>query len=102
MRVGHSGRGIWWEKSSNDVYRCSPVSIITTEGSEHRTSDVGQRSSAPFWKLPEMLRDRHGDWALDFDEGMGRIVYCDTAGLVSVVDAVRGPVWCPPPLHGAS
>ena len=42
-----------------------------------------------------MLRDQHGNWALDFDEGMGRIVYCDEAGLVSIMDVVDGPAWCP-------
>lgn len=90
MRVGHSGRGLWWD-SYEEVHRYDVVSIVTTEGSEHRTSDVGQWGSAPFFNLPKLLRDRHGDWALDFDEGMGRIVYCDETGLVSVVDVVHGP-----------
>jgi len=94
IRVGHGGRGLWWD-SYNRAYRCSAVSIVTAEGSEHRTSDVGQRGSAPFWNLPKMLRDQHGDWALDFDEGMGRIAYCDEAGFVSIVDVVHGPAWCP-------
>ena len=95
MRVGHSGRGIWWD-SNNRVHRCSAVSVVTAEGSKHRTSDVGQQGSIPLCILPTIPKDQDGDWALDFDEGLGRIVYCDKVGLVSVVDVVHGPAWCPP------
>jgi hypothetical protein len=49
---------------------------------------MGRESVMPLCTLPGILKDRHGDWALDFDEGMGRIVYCDEAGLVSIVDVV--------------
>jgi len=88
MRVGRSGRGIWWDGRS-DVYRCNTVSIVTSEGSEYRTFDTGLQSSTPLCTLPEILRDHYGDWALDFDEGTGRIVYCDGAGLVSIIDVVH-------------
>ena len=87
MRVGPSGRGLWWD-SRNNVYRCSTVSMVTAEGDRYPTVDMGQRSFVPLCTLPEILKDQRGDWALDFDEGMGRIVYCDEAGLVSIVDVV--------------
>lgn len=90
MRVGHGGRALWWD-SHGDVYRCSTVSIVTPEGSEHRTLDVRPQSLTPFCKLPNILKDQFGGWALDFDEGMGRIVYCNEVGLVSTIDVVRGP-----------
>jgi hypothetical protein len=57
-------------------------------GYEYLTLDMGQRSLTPLCTLPGILKDQHGDWALDFDEGIGRIVYCDEEGLVSVVDVV--------------
>lgn len=87
MRVGRSGRGLWWD-SRNNVYRCSTVSTVTTEGNKHFTLDMGRRSFVPLFTLPGILKDQDGDWALEFDEGMGRIVYCDEAGCVSIVDMV--------------
>ncbi|KAF9648338.1 hypothetical protein BDM02DRAFT_2283682 [Thelephora ganbajun] len=87
MRVGYSGRGLWLD-SSNNVYRCSTVSMVTIEGGEYLTLDMGRRSLMPLCTLPVILKDHRGDWALDFDEGMGRIVYCDEEGLVSIVDVV--------------
>jgi len=87
MRVGHSGRGLWLDSRSN-IYRCSAISTVTVEGDEYPTLDMGRRSSVPLCTLPGILKDCHGDWALDFDEGMGRIAYCDEAGLVSIVDVV--------------
>ena len=87
MRVGPSGRGLWSDPCNN-VYRCSTVSTVTSRGQEYLTLDMGQRSSTPLCTLPEILKDHHGDWALDFDEGMGRIVYCDEAGHVSIVDVM--------------
>ena len=87
MRVGQSGRGLWSD-SHNNFYRCSTVSTVTCGGEECLTLDIGQRSSKPLCTLPAILKDHHDDWALDFDEGMGRIVYCDEAGHVSIVDIV--------------
>jgi len=87
IRVGRSGRGLWLD-SRNNVYRCSTVSTVTSGGDEHLTFDMGQRGSAPLCALPGILKDDHDDWALDFDEGMGRIVYCDETGHVSIVDVV--------------
>jgi hypothetical protein len=87
MRVGQSGRGLWSDSHSN-FYRCSTVSTVTCGGGECPTLDMGQRSSKPLCTLPGVLKDHHDDWALDFDEGMGRIVYCDEAGHVSIVDVV--------------
>ena len=90
IRVGRSGRGLWLD-SRNNVYRCSTVSTVTSGGDEHLTLDMGQRNSAPLCTLPGILKDDHDDWALDFDEGMGRIVYCDEAGHVSIADVVSDP-----------
>jgi len=87
IRVGHSGRGLWLD-SRNNVYRCSAVSTETSGGDEHPTLDMGQRGSTPLCTLPGVLKNDHGDWALDFDEGMGRMVYCDEAGRVSIADVV--------------
>jgi len=87
IRVGHSGRGLWLD-SRNNVYRCSTVSAVTSGGDEYLTLDMGQRGSAPLCTLSGILKDDRGDCALDFDEGMGRIVYCDEAGHVSIVDVV--------------
>lgn len=87
MHVGPSGRGLWWD-SRNDIYRCSTVSTVTVEGDEYPTIDMGRRSVVPHCTLPRILKDQRGEWALDFDEGMGRIVYCDEEGLVSIVDTV--------------
>ena len=87
IRVGHSGRGLWLD-SRNNVHRCSTVSTVTSGGDEHPTLDMGPRGSTPLCTLPGVLKDQQGDWALDFDEGMGRIVYCDEAGNVSIVDVV--------------
>jgi len=90
MVVGHSGRGLWLD-SHNNVYRCSTVSTVTTTGGEYPTLDMGQRGSIPLCTLPEILKDRRGDWALDFDESVGRVVYCNRAGHVSIIDMVYGP-----------
>ena len=87
MRVGHSGRGLWWDPSIG-AYRSNTVCMVTTEGGKYRALDMGQQSFLPLCRFPEILKDQYGDWALDFDEGMGRIVYCDEAGLVSIVDVV--------------
>lgn len=87
MRVGPSGRGLWSDSCGN-IYRCSTVCMVTSEGDEYTTLDMGQRSSVPLCTLPGILKDHEGDWALDFDEGMGRIVYCDEAGHVFIIDVV--------------
>lgn len=87
MRVGHSGRGIWLD-SGNNVYRCHAVSVVTSGGDKYSTLEMGHQSLMPLCILPEILKDHHRDWALDFDEGMGRIVYCDEAGRVSIADVV--------------
>jgi len=87
VRVGHSGRGIWLD-SRNDVYRCRTVSIVTSGGDKYSTLEMGHRSLTPLCTLPGILKEPYGDWALDFDEGTGRIVYCNEAGHVSVVDVV--------------
>ena len=94
MVFGRGGRGLWLD-SSNNVYRCSTVSMVTTTGDEHPTLDVGQRSLVPLCTFPEVLKDHRGDWALDFDESMGRIVYCDEAGYVSIINMVYGLTRCP-------
>ena len=87
MRVGQSGRGLWSD-SHNNFYRCSTVTTVTCGGGEYPTLDMGQPSSKPLCTLPGVSKGRHDDWALDFDEGMGRIVYCDEAGQVSIVGVV--------------
>ena len=87
MRVGPGGRGLWSDSCGN-IYRCSTVCMVTSEGDEYTTLDMGQRSLVPLCTLPGILKDHEGDWALDFDEGMGRIVYCDEAGHVSIIDVV--------------
>lgn len=62
--------------------------MVTPGGGEYPTLDMGQRSLTPLCTLPGVLKDHDGDWALDFDEGMCRIVYCNEAGLVAVMDVV--------------
>lgn len=85
--VGHSGRGLWLDSYGN-VFRCNTVSVVTPGGGNYRTLDMEQWSLTPLCTLPGILKDREGDLALDFDEGMGRIVYCNESGLVSIVDVV--------------
>ena len=87
MRVGHSGRGIWLD-SDHNVYRCNTVSMVSSWGDEFPTLDMGQRGLMPLCKLQGVPKVGRCDRALDFDEGTGRIVYCDDEGLVSVVDMV--------------
>ena len=87
IRVGHSGRGLWLD-TRNNVYRCSTVPAVTSGGDEYHTLDMGQQGSTPLCTLPGILKDHHDDWVLDFDEGTGRIIYCDEAGHVSIVDVV--------------
>lgn len=87
VRVGNSGRGFWLD-SSNNVFRCHTVSMVMSGGGEYSTLDMGQWNLTPLCTLPQILRDHDGDWALDFDEGMCRIVFCNQPGLVSIVDVV--------------
>jgi hypothetical protein len=74
--------------SGNNVYRCNTTSMVTSGGDGYPALDMGLQGLTPFCTLPGILKDQHGEWSLDFDEGMGRIVYCDETGLVSVVDVV--------------
>ena len=87
MRVGHSGRGLWLD-SHNNIFRCNTASIVMFPGGKYPTLDMGQWTVRPLCTLPGILKDHDGDLVLDFDEGMCRIVYCDEAGLVSVVDVM--------------
>lgn len=87
IRVGHSGRGVWLDYRNN-VYRCNTTSMVTSRGNEYPALDMGLQGLTPFCTLPGILKDQHGELSLDFDEGMGRIVHCDEAGLVSVVGVV--------------
>ena len=87
MKVGHSGRGLWLDSLGN-VYRCNTVTAISSRGDTYSIVDMGRRHLAPLCTLPRVLQDQHGDCVLDFDEGLGRIVYCDEMGFLSVVDFV--------------
>jgi hypothetical protein len=72
--------------SRNNAYRCNAVTAVALSGARFPILNMERRGLVPLCNLPGILKDHNGDLALDFDEGMGRIVYCDEVGLVSVVD----------------